>query len=447
MPSGPPPSLLPRGRAWFATLVLLGGSATSALACEALVGIEEVRAAQPGEIGGSPACVMCDGICRAVQTVERCGSCGNACADGQACLGGVCDRSMRAGSGAKTMCLRDARGALVCRGANEFGQLGRGTVTSGEAAWAPPLLGGDPGSFAAAGGDVTCYRLGTGELLCAGTNSRGGLGVSGGDSGGVALGPTGPLGSIRDLAAGPTSLVSSPVCAVTFAEGAFCWGLGRKTANEGPMRMDLGAARIAQVEVGAGFACFLDEGGTVRCLGVVGEPAPSPAEELRVLAAPPARAIAAGALSACIVDGEGAVRCWGSTRWGQLGEGTITDRTSAVPAPIGGRLANPITQIVGGTGHFCALDRAGSVLCWGDARSVGDGLGSGLPCGGGACRPLPERVPLADIVELAAASGVTFARRRDGALFAWGVSSASECLLGDVCEDTTWLLPRRIELP
>lgn len=427
--------------------MLLGGAATSVLACEALVGIEEVRAAAPGEIGGAPACVMCDGGCRAVQTVERCASCGSACADGTACLGGVCDRTMRAGSGARTMCLRDARGALVCRGANELGQLGRGTVTPGEPRWAPPLLGGDPGAFAAAGGDVTCYRLGNGELLCAGSNARGGLGVPRDDNDGLAIGPATPFGSIRDVSAGPTTALASPVCAVTFDDGAFCWGLARTSANEGPIRMDLGSARIAQVEIGAGFACFLDEGGTIRCLGVVGETSPSPEAELRVLAAPPARAIAAGALSACLVDGAGDVQCWGSTRYGQLGEGTFTDRTSAVPAPLGVRLADPVVQIVGGTGHFCALDRAGSVLCWGDARSVGDGLASGLPCAGGACRTLPERVPLADIVEIGAASGVTFARRRDGAVFAWGMSTAADCLLGDTCEDTTWLLPRRITLP
>lgn len=107
----------------------------------------------------------------------------------------------------------------------------------------------------------------------------------------------------------------------------------------------------------------------------------------------------------------------------------------------------PIVQIVGGDAHFCALERGGGVACWGAAASMGDGLGTGLPCSDAPCRVLPERVPLARIVELAAAKNVTFARREDGAIFAWGVSTAADCLLGPRCDDVTYLVPTRVELP
>lgn len=69
--------------------------------------------------------------------------------------------------------------------------------------------------------------------------------------------------------------------------------------------------------------------------------------------------IATGSVHACALRG-GAVSCWGSNSLGQLGDGTTTDRTQAVPV----RRLNGALAIAVGRFHTCAIVSDG-VECWG----------------------------------------------------------------------------------
>jgi alpha-tubulin suppressor-like RCC1 family protein len=78
------------------------------------------------------------------------------------------------------------------------------------------------------------------------------------------------------------------------------------------------------------------------------------------------------------VDATGAGYCWGSNQFGgQLGDGQLTDgstASSSVPQDLyasGALAGKTLTQISGGTGHTCALDRTGAAYCWGD-NNLGD---------------------------------------------------------------------------
>ena len=64
------------------------------------------------------------------------------------------------------------------------------------------------------------------------------------------------------------------------------------------------------------------------------------------------------------------MRCWGSNGYGQLGDGTTTDRH----APTGPVLRD-VTVLAAGTWHTCALERGGAVHCWGrnEYGQLGDG--------------------------------------------------------------------------
>ena len=67
----------------------------------------------------------------------------------------------------------------------------------------------------------------------------------------------------------------------------------------------------------------------------------------------------------------GAAWCWGVNANGQLGDGTVTQRLSPVQVP---GLASGVTSIDAGTSHSCAI-RNGAAWCWG-ANSFGQ-LGDG----------------------------------------------------------------------
>jgi hypothetical protein len=68
----------------------------------------------------------------------------------------------------------------------------------------------------------------------------------------------------------------------------------------------------------------------------------------------------------------GAVACWGYNPFGQLGDGTTLNRTTATQV-VG--LSSSVTDVATGGFHACALTRRGGVKCWGGNRygEVGDG--------------------------------------------------------------------------
>jgi hypothetical protein len=74
--------------------------------------------------------------------------------------------------------------------------------------------------------------------------------------------------------------------------------------------------------------------------------------------------------SACARIG-GRVMCWGDNRWGELGDGTTTERGEPVAVK---RLKGEIEQIVAGMHHTCAIVDGGA-RCWGHGSygQLGDG--------------------------------------------------------------------------
>lgn len=72
--------------------------------------------------------------------------------------------------------------------------------------------------------------------------------------------------------------------------------------------------------------------------------------------------VGAGGLHACAITTEGGVRCWGRNDYGQLGDGTMTDRLS--PVTVTG-LSSGVTAVAVGNQHTCALLNTGGVKCWG----------------------------------------------------------------------------------
>jgi alpha-tubulin suppressor-like RCC1 family protein len=115
----------------------------------------------------------------------------------------------------------------------------------------------------------------------------------------------------------------------------------------------------------------------------------------------------------CAVNGDGTLRCWGSNQYGQLGDGTTTDRSSPVRVT---NLSNVISVAAGAT-HTCALRANGIVSCWGN--NANGELGDGTTTSRSTTADVPG---LTGVVAIAAGQIHTCAVRYNGTVYCWGSS-------------------------
>ena len=130
--------------------------------------------------------------------------------------------------------------------------------------------------------------------------------------------------------------------------------------------------------------------------------------------APAACAIAVGAGDghSCAIRKDGTAWCWGNNDFGQLGDGTTTDRT--VPVAVAGTGLPRFQAIAGGDEHTCALGVDGSVWCWGhnNAFQLGNGMSD---------FHTPVAVSnLSDAIAIASGAAHTCAIRADHSVVCWG---------------------------
>ena len=80
-----------------------------------------------------------------------------------------------------------------------------------------------------------------------------------------------------------------------------------------------------------------------------------------------------GSYHTCAVTTAGAAMCWGANGLGSLGDGSTTDRSSAVP--VAG-LGSGVATVNADRGHSCAVLTNGTARCWGWNLSGQVGNGS-----------------------------------------------------------------------
>jgi alpha-tubulin suppressor-like RCC1 family protein/subtilisin family serine protease len=176
---------------------------------------------------------------------------------------------------------------------------------------------------------------------------------------------------------------------------------------------------VVSVSAGTDHNCFLMANGTVRCAGSnyygqLGDgTTTNRATAVSVAGISGAVSIAAGHLHSCALLAGGTVRCWGWNLYGQLGDGSSA--VMQVPASVAVSGVSGATAITAGYSHTCALLASGRILCWGSnyAARIGDGTWTD--------RPLAVAViGISNAVAVAAGSNSTCALLDDHTVRCWG---------------------------
>jgi alpha-tubulin suppressor-like RCC1 family protein len=198
-------------------------------------------------------------------------------------------------------------GAAYCWGSNFYGATGSSV---GTAALVPSLVtGGVTFQSIAAGAVLTCGVDTQSRGYCWGSNILGSLG-NGATSGPISIAPTAIAGGISfaSVVPGVGNNFFDTTCGLTHDGTAYCWGPN----NLGQL------GTTAQL---SGTCTF--NSAPVPCTGT---PVPV-ATTLKF------KAIAGGSGQKCAISTVHTVLCWGDNSFGQVGDGTTTNRSTPVVVP------------------------------------------------------------------------------------------------------------------
>lgn len=261
-------------------------------------------------------------------------------------------------------------GSAHCWGHNDTGQLGDGSNSS----TSTPVQVATAVSFTAlaAGADHTCGIDSSGAAHCWGLNNYGQLGDS------TSLTRFAPVRVRTATRFHAITAGGWHTCGVATDGKVWCWGwnaYGQVGAGDASVGLGLnapveteGGLVFTTVAGGASFTCGIEVGGAARCWGynATGQLGDGTMTDrstpTTVVTALTFRSITAGGAHACAITPTGEPHCWGFNANGQVGDSTIIQRDT--PAPV--RTSLPFTAISAGQYHTCGIADAGTPYCWGN---------------------------------------------------------------------------------
>ncbi|MEU4163463.1 fibronectin type III domain-containing protein [Actinoplanes sp. NPDC026670] len=324
-----------------------------------------------------------------------------------------------------------------CWGLLNTGQLGTGGSTDRSS----------PVAVSAPAAGVTFTQLTAGRFFTCGLGSNGKAycwGRGGGVNGSTPVVVDAPTPGVTytRLAAG-----GYHVCGLGSDSKAYCWGGGNHgqlgdggTAGwSDPVAVDAPAAGVTFTQLTAGeeHSCGLGSDSKAYCWGSggsgqLGDGGTTDRSSPVAVDAPAAgvtftQLAAAGERHTCGLGSDGKAYCWGSGRYGQLGDGSVTDRLSpvAVNAPATGVTFTELAAA--GYHHTCGQGSDGKAYCWGSASSgrLGDGGTTDR------LSPVAVNAPATGVTftEVIAGSDHTCGLGSDTVAYCWGKGASGQ--LGD----------------
>lgn len=226
-------------------------------------------------------------------------------------------------------CGIEAATALAhCWGSNQFGDLGDGTI---ETRWEPTaVVGGLRFSRISANGSHTCgVEAQTGLAYCWGKE-----GLIGDGTFSQRSVPTLVASGARQIRFSDISAGAAHTCGTEMETGvAYCWG----NNSLGQIGDGTTTDRLVPTAVGGGAG-----GGNLHF-----------------------SSISAGSTRSCAIEAlTGFAYCWGTNQYGEIGDGTTSDRR--VPTLVGGASHRFSAISATGSSTTCALEaQTGLAYCWG----------------------------------------------------------------------------------
>ena len=312
---------------------------------------------------------------------------------------------------------------------------------------------------AAAGGSVSHGGVGNGgQSDLAGSSAIGGF--SSAATGGVAAtgGAAAGGGSSTTISVIELALAGEHTCVLLSSGSIRCWGsgsygelgygntdaLGDDETPSSAGDVSLGN-RATGVGIGYYHTCAVLTAGKVRCWGLgsdgelgygngsnVGDDEVPDAVDV-VNVGEPTQQIVGGSGHTCALLTSGHVRCWGSADYGALGYGNTITTVAMSPAALGNvDVGGTVEKLAAGNYHTCALLTTGRVRCWGYGYLGTLGYGSTDNIGDDETPAVAGDVNIGDLaIDIAAGHAHTCALLQTGAVRCWGRGSDGELGYGN----------------
>jgi alpha-tubulin suppressor-like RCC1 family protein len=335
--------------------------------------------------------------------------------------------------GEQHSCARKPEGTVKCWGDDRSGQNGAGgSVDGGLRSEPADVMGITDAIDIASGLKHTCIVHQGGKVSCWGFNNDGQLG-----NGQTGTSSPAPVEALSIVDAVNVGAGSNFTCAARRGGGAACWGANNAgqlgTNNNSPSPAPISVTNlkdVATVAAGQLHACAAKRDGAVFCWGEGGNgqlgnggtsDSPTP---VQVASLPESTMVALTERSTCALTRMSTVLCWGANEVGQLGNGAAN--SSPNPSPILVSTLNDAIAIAAGKNHVCAARRGGTVVCWGGGSSGQLGDGQSRP---DASTPTASFVTVSSItnaIGVGAGANHSCAPTKIGGIQCWGANDRGQ---------------------
>lgn len=266
-------------------------------------------------------------------------------------------------AGSTHHCALMSNGNVTCWGNNNLGQLGRGgplgTPSSDSVQAAVKGFEATNGTYAAtqivAGSDHTCVIITIGKVRCWGRGNNGQLGNTDLINKTESVEIPGIIGADSSTTAIAVAAGHAHSCALLKTGSVQCWGanttgqlgIGNTNSPLATPQAVIGLANVKAIATGAGayHTCALTNTGEVWCWGnnnhgQIGLNPNDPnwnfvlSSPTKIISSGVAEIAVASNHSCARMTADNKVQCWGANNNGQLGDGSVVDRSVPTPTLI-----------------------------------------------------------------------------------------------------------------